>query len=122
MAHFAELDKDNVVLRVIVVHNNDCLDESGNESEAVGIAFCQSLFGGNWKQTSYNANFRKNYAGAGFTYDPVRDAFIRPQTFPSWTLDENCNWQPPTPMPDDGKMYYWDEPTVSWKVMEEAAG
>lgn len=122
MAHFAELDENNVVLRVIVVHNNDCLDESGNESEVVGIAFCQSLFGGNWKQTSYNANFRKNYAGVGFTYDSVRDAFIRPQTFPSWTLDENCNWQPPLPMPDDGKMYYWDEPTVSWKVMEEAAG
>lgn len=122
MAHFAELDENNMVLRVIVVHNNDCLDANGNENEAVGVAFCQNLFGGNWKQTSYNANFRKNYAGIGCTFDPVRDAFIPPQPYPSWVLDENCKWQAPVAMPNDGKMYRWDEPTVSWKVVEMATG
>lgn len=78
MAHFAQLDDNNIVTQVIVVNNNELLDETGNESEAKGIAFCQSLFGGNWKQTSYNANFRKNYAGIGFTYDPVADEFNPP--------------------------------------------
>jgi len=78
MAHFAQLDENNIVTQVIVVNNSELLDESGNESEAKGIAFCQSLFGGNWKQTSYNANFRKNYAGIGYTYDPVADEFNPP--------------------------------------------
>jgi hypothetical protein len=115
MAHFAQLDDDNVVLQVIVVHNNDCLDENGNESEAVGVAFCQSLLGSNWKQTSYNGNMRKNYAGIGYTYDTGRDAFIAPTPFPSWVLDETtCQWSAPTPMPIDGKNYRWDEPTTSW--------
>jgi hypothetical protein len=115
MAHFAQLDENNKVLQVIVVHNNELLD-NGDESEMKGIAFCQTLFPGtNWRQTSYNANFRKNYAGIGFTYDPVRDAFIPPQPFPSWTLNENtCRWDAPVPMPQDGKRYVWDEPTQSW--------
>jgi len=78
MAHFAQLDENNIVTQVIVVNNSELLDENGNESEAKGIAFCQSLFGGNWKQTSYNANFRKNYAGIGFSYDPVADEFNPP--------------------------------------------
>jgi hypothetical protein len=115
MAHFAQLDDDNVVLQVIGVHNNDCLDENGNESEAVGVAFCQSLLGGNWKQTSYNGNMRKNYAGIGYQYDPIRNAFIAPKPYPSWVLDETtCQWNAPTPMPIDGKNYRWDEPTTSW--------
>lgn len=115
MAHFAELDSDSKVLRVIVVHNNELLDESGKESEAKGIAFCASLFGGTWIQTSYNANFRKNYAGTGFTYDAQRDAFIAPQPFPSWTLDEaTCSWKPPVPRPADGKPYRWNEASLSW--------
>ena len=80
MAHFAQLDENNIVTQVIVVNNSELLDENGNESEAKGIAFCQSLFGGNWKQTSYNANFRKNYAGIGFSYDPVADEFNPPIT------------------------------------------
>jgi hypothetical protein len=80
MAHFAQLDENNIVTQVIVVNNSELLDENGNESEAKGTAFCQSLFGGNWKQTSYNANFRKNYAGIGFTYDPVADEFNPPIT------------------------------------------
>lgn len=78
MAHFAQLNNNNVVLQVIVVHNNDCLDENGNESEAVGIAFCQNLLGGNWRQTSYNGNMRGMYAGVGYTYDPINDIFVPP--------------------------------------------
>lgn len=94
MAHFAQLDDNNTVLQVIVVHNNELLDENGQESEAKGIAFCQSLFGGNWKQTSYNGNFRKNYAGIGFTYDEPRDAFIAPKPEGNWILDEEiCQWK-----------------------------
>ena len=84
MAHFAQLDDNNTVLQVIVVHNNECLDENGNESEAVGVAFCQSLLGGNWKQTSYNGNMRFNYAGIGYQYDAIRNAFIAPKPYPSW--------------------------------------
>jgi hypothetical protein len=96
MAHFAELDSNNIVLRVIVVGNNMILDEQGQESEAVGIAFCQSLFGADtiWMQTSYNGNIRKNYAGIGFVYDQQRDAFIaqKPEG-EGWVLDEEtCQW------------------------------
>ena len=115
MAHFAQLDENNVVLQVIVVNNSDCLDENGNESEAVGVAFCQSLLGGNWKQTSYNGNMRKNYAGIGYQYDSTRDAFIPPKPYASWVLNETtCLWDAPTPCPTDDKMYRWDEPTTSW--------
>lgn len=117
MAHFAELDSSNNVIRVIVVGNPDCLDDAGNESEAVGIAFCQELFGADtrWLQTSYNGNIRKRYAGIGYTYDPSLDAFIPPQPFPSWTLDTaTCDWQPPIPCPDDGQLYDWDEASGVW--------
>ena len=82
MAHFAQLDDAGTVLQVIVVHNNELLN-NGVESEAKGVSFCRSLFGGEWKQTSYNANIRKNYAGIGYTYDSGRDAFIPPQPHPS---------------------------------------
>lgn len=96
MAHFAELDENNIVLRVIVVSNEMILDENGKESELVGISFCQSLFGGNtkWVQTSYNGNFRKNYAGIGFTYDLQKDAFIPPKPNDgNWIFnEETCNW------------------------------
>jgi hypothetical protein len=99
MAHFAELDTDNTVLRVIVVDNDIILDEQGQESEAVGIAFCQSLFGADtrWMQTSYNGNIRKNYAGIGHTYDQTRDAFIALQPEgEGWILDEaTCQWRNP---------------------------
>jgi hypothetical protein len=115
MAHFAQLDENNVVLQVIVVNNSDCLDENSNESEAIGVTFCQSLLGGNWKQTSYNGNMRKNYAGIGFTYDSTRDAFIPPKPYASWLLNEDtCLWDSPTSMPQDDKRYIWDEPTTSW--------
>ena len=115
MAHFAQLDENSVVLQVIVVNNSECLDGNGIESEAVGVAFCQSLLGGNWKQTSYNGTIRKNYAGIGYTYDSGRDAFIPPKPYASWLLNEaTCLWNAPTPMPTDDKRYIWDEPTISW--------
>lgn len=117
MAHFAELDADNKVLRVVVVGNQDCQDSNGQESESVGIAFCQSLFGTDttWVQTSYNGNMRGKYAGIGDTYDAQRDAFLAPQPFPSWLLNESTlQWEPPVPMPEDGGPYVWDEPSLSW--------
>ena len=115
MAHFAQLDENNIVTQVIVVHNNELLDENGIEQESKGIAFCQSLFGGNWIQTSYNNKIRKNYAGIGFQYDNVRDAFIQPKPYESWLLNEDtCQWEAPIPRPNDDKLYMWDEPTTSW--------
>jgi len=116
MAHFAELDANNVVLRVIVVDNKDTADANGVEKEHIGAAFCERLFGGNWKQTSYNGNFRKHYAGIGYTYNAVRDAFIPPQPYQSWTLDDDANWQPPVPMPTDDQRYSWDEASQNWVV------
>ncbi len=123
MAHFAELDENNVVKRVIVVDNKDTSDANGNELESIGVAFCQKLLGGNWKQTSYNGNIRKNYAGIGYTYRADIDAFVAPQPYPSWVLDVNAQWQAPVPMPQDAgtgeppKMYTWDEGTQSWVVV-----
>jgi hypothetical protein len=113
MAHFAQLDENNVVTQVIVVNNNELLVD-GVESEDKGIAFCQSLFGGNWKQTSYNGAIRKNYAGIGYTYDPTNDWFYAPQPYPSWILDADAKWQPPVPRPIDSKIYFWNEETLSW--------
>ena len=112
MAHFAQLDDNSMVTQVIVVANNELLD-NGVESEAKGIVFCQSLLGGNWKQTSYNGNIRKQYAGIGFTYDAVNDIFVAPQPYLSWSLDNNFDWQPPTPMPTEGR-WIWDEDNLSW--------
>lgn len=119
MAHFARLDENNVVTQVIVVANADTSDENGNEVESIGVAFCQRLFGADtqWKQTSYNGNIRKNYAGIGYTYNPIRDAFIPPQPYQSWVLDEaTCQWQAPVPYPTDGQRYSWDEATQAWVV------
>ena len=105
MSHWAEIDENNIVLRVLVGDNNEP-DE--------GEAFMNSL-GGTWVKTSYNGNIRKNYAGIGYTYDLARDAFIPPQPFTSWALNENtCVWDAPVPYPNDGKVYKWDEPTTSW--------
>ncbi len=115
MAHFAELDETNIVKQVIVVHNNELLDENGNESEQKGIDFCVNLLGGTWVQTSYNATIRKNYAGIGYLYDPILDVFITPNPYPSWTLNaDTCEWEAPILYPTDGKEYYWDEPSLSW--------
>jgi hypothetical protein len=117
MAHFAQLDENNIVTQVIVVSNDDIKDSEGNESELTGIAFCKSLLGPNtiWKQTSYNNSIRKNYAGIGFTYDATRDAFIAPKPFNSWILNEStCIWEAPVAYPNDEKIYAWDEETTSW--------
>lgn len=120
MAHFAELGMDNIVQRVIVVHNNELLDGDGVEQESLGVAFCQGLFGGTWIQTSYNGNMRKNFAGKDYTYDSTRDAFIAPKPYASWVLnEETCRWEAPTPMPDDGQLYQWNEDTTSWDVVTE---
>jgi len=117
MAHFAQLSSNNTVCQVIVVNNADTIDQDGNESEAVGIAFCQQLLGADtrWIQTSYNARIRKNYAGIGFAYDEDLDAFIPPKPFPSWVLNEDiCLWESPLPMPNDGQKYQWNEDQGQW--------
>tara|TARA_R110000765_G_C18423647_1_gene544586 strand:- start:114 stop:470 length:357 start_codon:yes stop_codon:yes gene_type:complete len=115
MAHFAEINGSNIVIRVIVVNNDECLDGEGNESEAIGVARCVALFGGTWVQTSYNNRIRKNYAGVGYTWDSTRDAFIPVQPFASWTLDETtCRWEAPVAFPDDGNKYKWDESVTNW--------
>jgi hypothetical protein len=122
MAHFAQLDGNNVVTQVIVVGNKDCADANGVEKESIGIAFCERLLGGTWKQTSYNGTIRKNYAGIGYTYNADIDAFVPPKPFASWVLNnDTAKWEAPTPMPQDGKMYNWDEATTSWVEMEMPA-
>jgi hypothetical protein len=114
MAHFAKIE-NGLVTQVIVVSNADTASADGTEKEYIGAAFCERLFGGDWKQTSYNGKFRKNYAGVGYTYDESRNAFIPPQPFPSWTLVETtCQWTAPVAYPGDGNMYSWDETTTSW--------
>jgi hypothetical protein len=115
MAHFAQLDENNVVTQVIVVANEELLLD-GVENEDKGIAFCKSLLGEDtrWVQTSYNAKFRKNYAGIDYTYDSVADHFFAPQPYPSWTLDADAKWQAPVPYPTDEKPYVWNEETLSW--------
>ena len=118
MAHFAELDENNTVLQVIVVHNNELLDGE-TESEAKGVEFCSTLFGHtNWVQTSYNNNIRKQFAGTGYTYDSDSDVFVAPQPYPIRALDDNSDWQAPTPMPEDDNMYSWNEDTQSWDLVE----
>ena len=118
MAHFAQLDGNNVVTQVIVVANKDTSDANGVEKESIGIAFCERLFGGTWKQTSYNGNIRKNYAGIGYTYNADIDAFVPPKPFASWSLNnDTAQWEAPVPMPEGG-MYTWDEDTGSWVAMQ----
>ena len=121
MAHFAQIDGNNVVTQVIVVANKDTADANGVEKEYIGAAFCERLFGGTWKQTSYNGNIRKNYAGIGYTYNADIDAFVPPKPYASWVLNnDTAQWEAPTPMPEDAgtgeppKMYSWDEATTSW--------
>ena len=109
MAHFAELDENNIVVNVLVVNNEDTLDGNGDESEAIGIAFLQNLFGQDkkYKQTSYNANFRKNYAGIGYEYKASEDAFVF-KPFPSWVYNSSTvEYDPPIPRPDGN--YEWRE-------------
>ena len=115
MAHFAEVNEFDIVQRVIVVADSDCLDPNGQESEAVGAAFCHNLLGGRWLQTSYNNNIRVRFAGVGYKYDAVRNAFIPPQPYLSWLFNEtSLDWQAPIPYPTDGKSYVWDESIQQW--------
>ena len=116
MAHFAKIDENNIVIDVNVVVN-DVITINGVESEQAGIDFLTNLHGYNfWKQTSYNGNVRKNYAGIGYYYDPIRDAFIPPKPFRSWILnEESCLWDSPVPYSNDGKMYEWNEDILNWQ-------
>jgi hypothetical protein len=117
MAHFAQLDENNLVTQVVVLNNDVVRNEPFPASEPIGVEFCQSLYGADtvWKQTSYNGNFRFNYAGIGYTYDNGRDAFIPPKPYPSWLLDEaTCQWIAPVPYPNDGEPHVWDEASQSW--------
>ena len=119
MAHFAQLDDNNVVTQVIVVSNDDTSDSNGVETESIGVAFCQKLLGAstNWKQTSYNSKMRVRYAGVGYSYNSGLDAFVPPQPYTSWTLDNStADWKAPLTQPtltDDqiaaGSYYTWDE-------------
>ena len=110
MAHFAELDENNIVTRVLVTDN-----DAPNE----GYDWLIENLGGTWIQTSYNATIRFNYAGVGFSYDPELDAFIAPQPYPSWLLvEETCQWESPVPYPDDGLMYSWNEEIIDWEVTQ----
>ena len=127
MASFAKIE-NNIVTTVVSVVNEVLKDSNGIEQENIGIEFLKTLYNepnAIWKQTSYNTiggvhylggiPFRKNHAGIGYQYDSQRDAFIPPKPFNSWTLNEDtCRWDPPTPMPNDGKMYSWNEETLSW--------
>ena len=125
MAHFAELDSNNVVIRTVVLDTEKTCDAYGNEKEYIGAAYLEHLLGGTWKQTSYNsvggehkANgtpFRANYAGIGSIHDPVNDVFYTPQPFPSWTISApDWLWKPPIPMPDDNGAYVWNESAKTW--------
>jgi len=105
MAHFAQLDENNVVTQVIVVSNNELLDANGQEREELGVAFCQRLFGGNWKQTSYNNSMRVRYAGIGYSYNATLDAYVPPKPFPS---DHGTG--------DPIKHYYWNEEAQDWQL------
>jgi hypothetical protein len=129
MATFAKLDSNNIVLEVHSLHNDVLLDGGETEQEIKGINFLKKLHNWDyWKKTSYNTNggvhrlggtpFRKNHAGKGYTYDATRDAFIPPQPYASWTLnDDTCIWDPPVAYPADGKPYIWNELTTSWDLL-----
>lgn len=120
MAHFAQLDENNIVIGVTVVSNEVLDNLNFPESESLGIEFCKSFYTEDtkWKQTSYNGNFRVRYAGIGYKYDEVLDAFIPPKPFPSWIFDESTlSWKSQVPRPEgdlENKRYYWDENLLTW--------
>jgi hypothetical protein len=117
MAHFAQLDDNNIVIYITVINNSILLDNDNVEQESLGIDFCKTLFGNDtrWVQTSYNNTFRYNYAGIGFTYDSINDAFIPPNTFDSWVLNTSTfKYNAPIPYPDNQLSYYWDESILNW--------
>lgn len=117
MAHFAQIDSNNKVIQVVVVNNDVINNLEFPDSEEVGIAFCKSIYGNdtNWAQTSYNGNFRYNFASVNSTFDKDADAFIAEQPYPSWALNHSTwLWESPSPYPNDGETYFWDEATLSW--------
>jgi len=125
MAHFAKIGLNSKVIGVVTVHNNELLDANGVEQEVNGINFLTQLTGWSiWKQTSYNGNIRKNFAGVGYTYDEDKDAFIPPKPYPSWTLNETtCLWDPPVARPeltqeqiDNNNYYVWNETNTTWDL------
>jgi hypothetical protein len=119
LAHFVRLE-NGIVVQGIVVNNAELLDENGVENESKGIVFCSNLLGGTWKQTSYNARIRKNYAGIGYTYDETLDAFIPPKPFASWVLDtDKAQWKAPIDYPTEEGRFSWNEETKSWDVINE---
>jgi hypothetical protein len=120
MAHFARIDRNNVVKSVHVVDNEHLINEQGEEEEDFGIVYLNKIHGVGftWVQISYNSNFRKQYASIGYTYDKVNDVFISLKPFPSWILDASFDWQSPTAYPDDGKFYTWNEDTQAWNEIE----
>jgi hypothetical protein len=112
MAHFAEIDSDNKVIRVLVTDNADL---AGDE----GYSFLVNTFGGTWIKTSYNGNIRKNFAGPGMSYDSERDAFIPIKPFDSWVLNEStCQWEAPVAKPTDGLYYIWVEANKKWTLVD----
>lgn len=123
MAHFAQLDANNVVKRVIVVSNSEITDGNGNEIENTGILYCQRLYGNDtrWKQSSYNSNMRKRHAGIGMIYNQDLNAFIRPKPYPSWTLNsDTAEWDPPVPRPEsETEEYVWNEENQSWDQIQD---
>ena len=125
MAHFVEINDLKKVIQAVVLDNKDTQDTDGNEVESIGAKYLHDGFGGTWVKTSYNTQggvhklggtpFRKNYAGIGYTYDEAKDAFIPPQNYSSWTLNEDtCQWEAPVAYPNDDKKYLWNEETTSW--------
>lgn len=126
MAHYALLDKNNIVIQVIggVDENIIQTDLDGTQVGGTSEAWEQFYATRSWlnaascKRTSYNNNIRKQYAGIGYSYDPVNDVFIAPQPYPSWSLDDNFDWQAPTPMPTDGKIYTWNESELNWEEVQ----
>ena len=120
MAHFAQLNSNNMVIKVEVVVNEVITDGDGVEQEQLGVDFLNSTYNTNswYKQASYNGTFRKNYPSFGWFYDAGRDAFYASQPYPSWVLNEStCIWDAPVDKPDDGKMYTWNEATTNWTEM-----
>jgi hypothetical protein len=121
MAHFAELNSSNEVLRVIVVSNDDVAANGGDlhaDAETFVTTIVPYSTGGvAWKQTSYNNNFRKQYAGIGSTYDSSKNKFIADKPYASWTLNSSDDWQAPVSKPDDGKRYVWNETDRQWEEL-----
>jgi len=116
MAHFTQIDENNIVQQIIVVANSDCGNLEFSDSESIGQDFLKSIeLNGTWKQTSYSGSFRKNYAGIGYSYDESRDAFISIKPYNSWTLNETtCQWESPIPIPNQESMFAWDEENLRW--------